>query len=129
MINVRRNGLGTVLSVVVKVQYTGIGGIIGDLKHKSHTPIMVDRFFPSTQLCPSCGSKQKLKLSERTYSCKCGYKNDRDIKSALCIEQEAMKQIPVDDRDFKAREISTSTFFDKLATVSGIKVSKLESMN
>ena len=40
-----------------------------------------------------------------------------------------MKQIPVDDRDFKAREILTSTFFEKLATVSGIKVSKLESMN
>jgi putative transposase len=112
-----------------KVQYTGIGGIIGDLKHKSHTPIMVDRFFPSTQLCPSCGNKQKLKLNERTYSCGCGYENDRDVKSAICIEREAMNQVPVDDRDFKAREISTSTFFEKLATVSGIKVSKLESMN
>ena len=103
--------------------------ISGDVKHKSHTPIMVDRFFPSTQLCPSCGNKQKLSLSERTYSCKCGYENDRDVKSALCIEKEAMKNISVDDRDFKAREISTSTFFEKLATVSGIKVSKLETMN
>jgi len=112
-----------------KVQYTGIGGIIGDLKHKSHTPIMVDRFFPSTQLCPSCGSKQKLTLSERTYSCKCGYVNDRDIKSALCIEQEAMKQIPVDDRDFKAREISTSTLLNLLTNIDGIKASKLESVN
>ena len=68
-----------------KVQYTSIGGIIGDLKHKSH---MVDRFFPSTQLCPSCENKQKLELSERTYSCKCGYENDRDVKSAICIEKE-----------------------------------------
>jgi putative transposase len=112
-----------------KVQYTGIGGIIGDLKHKSHTPIMVDRFFPSTQLCPSCGSKQKLTLSERTYLCKCGYMNDRDVKSALCIEKEAMKNIPVDDRDFKAREISTSTLLNLLTNIDGIKASKLESMN
>ena len=88
-----------------------------------------DRASLCTQLCLSCGSKQKFKLSERTYSCKCGYKNDRDIKSALCIEQEAIKQVPVDDRDFKAREISTSTFFEKLATVNGIKVSKLKLMN
>jgi len=112
-----------------KIQYTGIGGIIGDLKHKSHTPIMVDRFFPSTQLCPSCGNKQKLSLSERTYSCKCGYENDRDVKSALCVEKEAIKNIPVDDRDFKAREISTSTLLNLLTNIDGIKASKLKSMN
>lgn len=112
-----------------KITNTAIGGIISDLKHKSHTPIVVDKFFPSTQLCPNCGEKNKLELSERVYSCECGYMNDRDIKSAICIEEEAMKNIPMDCRDFKAREISTSVFFDKLATVSGIEVNKLGSMN
>ena len=112
-----------------KIQHSSIGGIIGDLKHKSHTPIMVDRFFPSTQLCPSCGNKQKLTLSERTYSCSCEYENDRDVKSALCIEQEAMKQVPVGDRDFKAREISTSTLLNLLTNIDGVKASKLGSMN
>jgi len=112
-----------------KVQFSGIGGIIGDLKHKSHTPIVIDKFFPSTQLCPNCGNKQKLTLSERFYSCSCGFNMDRDVKSAICIENEAMKQVPMDDRDFKVRENSTNTFFEKLATVSGIKVSKLDSMN
>lgn len=112
-----------------KIQFTGIGGIIGDLKHKSHTPIMVDKLFPSTQLCPKCGNKQKLDVSERVYSCNCGYINDRDVKSAICIENEAMKNIPADYRNFKAREILASAFFETLAAVNGIKVSKLESMN
>jgi putative transposase len=112
-----------------KIQFSGIGGIISDLKHKSHTPLEVNKFFPSTQLCPSCGAKHKLELSDRIYKCDCGYTNDRDVKSALCIEAEAMKQIPVDYRDFKAREILPSTFFETLAAVNGIKVSKVESMN
>jgi len=110
-----------------KIQNSGIGGIIGDLKHKSHTPIMVSKFFPSTQLCPNCGNKNKLSLSDRIYSCDCGFVKDRDWKSAICIEEEAMKQIPVDDRDFKTREILTSTFFETLVAINGIKVSKLES--
>ena len=54
---------------------------------------------------------------------------DRDIKSAICIETEAMKHVPMDHRDIKAREILTTTFFEKLATVNDILVSKLESMN
>ena len=51
------------------MQSTGIGGILADLKHKAVTPIEVDRFFPSTQLCPECGSKRKLGLGERIYIC------------------------------------------------------------
>jgi len=81
-----------------KVQSTGIGGILADLKHKAVTPIMVDKFFPSTQLCPECGSKNKHELSERTYVCGCGYSEDRDVKSAICIEAEGMRRVPTDYR-------------------------------
>ncbi|NJL70447.1 MAG: transposase, partial [Candidatus Competibacteraceae bacterium] len=42
------------------------------------TPLEVDRFFPSTQLCPSCGQKNKLSLSDRMYVCDCGFVRDRD---------------------------------------------------
>lgn len=108
-----------------KIQFSGIGGIIGDLKHKSHTPIMVDKFFPSTQLCPNCGSKQKLSLSERFYSCNCGYVNDRDVKSAICIENEAMKLVPMERRDFKTQESNTATFFDMLTNIDGVKVKQV----
>lgn len=110
-----------------KITNTAIGGIMSDLKHKSHTPIVVDKFFPSTQLCPKCSKKNKLELSERVYSCECGYMNDRDIKSAICIMNEGMKQIPMDCREFTLEEISTSAFFDKLNKIGLFEVSKLES--
>lgn len=91
---------------------------------------MVDKYFPSTQLCPKCGCKNKHGLSERTYVCGCGYSEDRDVKSALCIEAEGMKQrVPMDYREFKPGEILTSTFFDAVSKITVVKVSKLESLS
>jgi putative transposase len=75
-----------------KVHSSSIGGIMSDLKRKSHTLIEVDRFFPSTKLCP-CGTLNKISLSERTYICDCGYSMDRDTHSALNILREGLKQI------------------------------------
>jgi len=73
---------------------------------------------------------KKLTLRERIYECDCGFVCDRDVKSSICIEMEGLKnRVPVDYRDFKAREISPNTFFDTLMKISGIKVSKVESMN
>jgi hypothetical protein len=54
---------------------------------------------------------------------------DRDIKSAVCVEKEGMKQVPMDCRDFKARETSPSTFFEALMKIDGIKVSMVGSVN
>jgi transposase len=76
-----------------KVQSSSIGGIMSDLKRKSHTLIMVDRYFPSTKLCPECGALNNISLSERTYICNCGYTQDRDIHSANNILREGLKQI------------------------------------
>lgn len=47
--------------------------------------IVVDRFFPSSKLCSSCGHKKEtLKLSERTYTCEnCGLVIDRDLNAAI----------------------------------------------
>ena len=111
-----------------KIQFSGIGGIISDLKHKSHTPLEVNKFFPSTKLCPNCGKKNHLTLEDRLYQCECGYEMDRDTKSAICIKDEAMKQIPTECRKFTSAEISTSAFVDKLSKINGINVSKLESL-
>lgn len=107
-----------------KIQNSGIGGIISDLKHKSVTPLEVSRIFPSTQLCPECGGKKKLSLSERVYNCECGFSCDRDIKSASCVEAEGIKQIPMDCRELTLRENMSSTFFDRLNKINGIKASK-----
>lgn len=43
----------------------------------------VDRFYPSSKLCNSCGQiKYNLKLSDRTYVCDCGYVEDRDVNAS-----------------------------------------------
>lgn len=114
-----------------KIQNSGIGGIISDLKHKSHTPVIVDKFFPSTQLCPRCGALNKLKMSDRIYRCECGFVEDRDIKSAVCIELEGMRtlELPMDHRDIKLEENVSSTFFNFLSNIGGIKASKMCSVS
>lgn len=105
-----------------KIQNTSIGGIIRDLKKKSHTFILVDKFFPSTQLCPQCNNRKKLFLNERVYRCEhCGYVEDRDVHAARNILNEGLKQlvptsgsatskceVPTECRDFKPKETGTS---------------------
>ena len=45
---------------------------------------IADRFYPSSKTCHSCGKiKKDLKLSDRTYICDCGYKEDRDLNASL----------------------------------------------
>jgi len=72
-----------------KIQYGVSGGIISDLKKKSET-VLVPRNFPSTQLCPVCGLLNKHGLELRTYSCSCGYQEDRDVHSAKNILNEGL---------------------------------------
>ena len=80
--------------------------------------------------CPNCGKKNKLPLSERIYSCNCGYHEHRDLKSAICIEREGLsKLVPTERREFTLGEISTSTFLGALSKIKGIQVSKLESLS
>lgn len=112
-----------------KVQFSGIGAILADLKNKAATPLEVNKFFPSTKLCPSCGKKNAITLENRLYQCECGYELDRDTKSAICIRDEAMKQLPMEHRKVTLGEISTSTFLSVLNKINGIQVSKLESLS
>ena len=47
--------------------------------------IVVDRWFPSSKTCSSCGQvKQSLSLSERVFNCEyCGFSCDRDLNASL----------------------------------------------
>lgn len=51
--------------------------------------VIADKFFPSSKLCSSCGSKKaKLELSEREYICEnCGLSLDRDLNAAINLKQ------------------------------------------
>ncbi|GAB3964354.1 RNA-guided endonuclease TnpB family protein [Actinoallomurus acanthiterrae] len=45
--------------------------------------IAVDRWFPSSKLCSTCGTlQQKMPLSVHTWTCDCGTTHDRDVNAA-----------------------------------------------
>ena len=69
-----------------EVQNSALGTLKDKLKRNPNV-IVIDRFFPSTKLCPVCGTvKDDITLKDRTYVCpKCGYREDRDVKSAKTI--------------------------------------------
>ena len=53
--------------------------------------VQIDRYFPSTKLCFNCGNVRNVDLSERVYTCECGYQEDRDINAAKNILVEAKR--------------------------------------
>jgi putative transposase len=54
--------------------------------------VKVDRFFPSSKRCSSCGRIRKdLTLGDRVYRCGCGNVMDRDVNAAINIRQEVMR--------------------------------------
>ena len=44
--------------------------------------VIASRWFPSTKMCNSCGLINDIPLSQRTYTCECGYVEDRDVNAA-----------------------------------------------
>lgn len=55
---------------------------------------MVDRWYPSSKLCHECGCvKSDLKLSDREYICKCGYRADRDYNASLNLRDAVSYKI------------------------------------
>ena len=52
--------------------------------------ILVERFYPSSQLCSKCGNKRWMPVHIRTYKCaQCSSEIDRDYNAALNIENRA----------------------------------------
>ena len=48
--------------------------------------LQINRFFPSSKICSSCGCQQEMPLEMRTYQCKnCGIQIDRDLNASLNI--------------------------------------------
>ena len=64
-------------------------GALGTLKSKlvsNPNVLVIDRFFPSTKMCPGCGViNEGITLSDRMFTCGCGYSEDRDVKAAKTL--------------------------------------------
>lgn len=57
---------------------------------------VIDRFYPSSQICSNCGAQWSgtKDLSVREWICPvCGYQHDRDHNAAINILTEGMKQL------------------------------------
>jgi len=93
-----------------KVLATGVGGLMSAL-NKAHTPVQVDRFYPSTKTCSRCGHMQNVDLDEKTFRCEaCGLVIDRNLNAAINNEREGLKSIgvPVVCREFTPVDTKTS---------------------
>lgn len=56
------------------------------------TLVVIDRFFPSSQLCHQCCARyRELTLDQRQWGCICGVVHDRDVNAAINIQQEALR--------------------------------------
>jgi putative transposase len=65
---------------------------------RTATLVVVDRFYPSSKTCSSCGTvKAKLCLHERVFVCDtCGVRLDRDVNAARNIEREALRLLTLE---------------------------------
>lgn len=54
--------------------------------------VKIDKWYPSSQICSSCGNRQKISLEQRLYTCpKCGKSIDRDYNAAINIKNEGIR--------------------------------------
>jgi putative transposase len=74
------------------VQQSCMKGIISDLKTKSETFVLVNKWFPSTKTCNKCYTvRENVHLYERVFTCPvCGHTQDRDVHSADNMLQEGL---------------------------------------
>ena len=84
-----------------------MGEVIRQVSYKAQKHVMVDRFFPSSKRCSSCGFvKASLGLDERTYRCEaCGLVIDRDLNASLNLMQAGAVSsgVPVKRADVRSR--------------------------
>lgn len=82
----------------------GFGEFRSQLEYKAKAygtqAIILDRWFPSTKLCPECKTKNDMPLSKRTYECSCGYGPvDRDLHAARNILRAACPDVKPVERE------------------------------
>jgi putative transposase len=83
---------GRKIDDLARSEFMSILQYVASLKGK--TVHLVNRFFPSSQMCADCGHIQKLGLSERRWVCaSCGVIHDRDHNAAVNILREGASSL------------------------------------
>lgn len=76
----------------------GLSTLVSQIAYKSNwygrTFHKVDRFFPSSKTCSSCGHKNSFGLDVREWDCsKCGQHHDRDLNAAINILKKGLSDL------------------------------------
>ncbi|WJK38203.1 transposase [Solwaraspora sp. WMMA2056] len=72
--------------------------------------VVVDRWFPSTRLCSACGElAERMPLTVRSWTCRCGQTHDRDVNAARNILAEGLSVIACGGGVRPHRESSSRT--------------------
>ena len=65
-------------------QRAGMGEVLRQLSYKAQRIEQAPWYYPSSQLCSSCGHRHPMPLDQRTYVCPhCGLELDRDLNAAI----------------------------------------------
>ena len=73
------------------------------LQYKCGDVRFVDRFYPGSKTCSSCGRIKDMPLHLRVYECRCGLKLDRDLNAAINILRAGCPEVkPVETRALAA---------------------------
>jgi putative transposase len=75
-----------------KVSDLGFASFVQILEHQATktgcSVIKIDRWFPSSKLCSSCGCvNETLSLRDRVWTCCCGAAHDRDLNASLNLQR------------------------------------------
>lgn len=68
---------------------------------------VVDRWYPSTQICALCERRRKVTLADRTFVCECGHRADRDLNAAINLAKWAQRNASPNPRTPKQEAGST----------------------
>lgn len=85
-----------------KVSDLGFASFVSILEHQATktgcTIVKIDRWFPSSKLCGSCGTiNEALSLRDRDWTCDCGAVHDRDVNAALNIQRAGASALGLGD--------------------------------
>jgi putative transposase len=74
--------------------------------------VIADRWFPSSKTCSLCGKKKEfLSLSERTFSCECGFICDRDVNAAINLVRLVKSDFKPVDKKEPSPLVESGSFF------------------
>lgn len=113
-----------------QIQHSCLGTIKSRLMALPNV-VILDRFIPTTKLCPKCHSvKNDLTLADRTYACSCGYQEDKDIHAARNMIEIAKscfkdRSVPTEHREITLMEFKASVADEILSSKPGRRSEKI----